>query len=222
MKMDQKLGDMLKSGPKPTCSGGITEVQTGLNIQPSHGQSFFGSKAASGVGIGNFEEIGPLDKFLKPRNSTWLTKADLLFVDNPVGSGYSYVEDRNLLVKSDDEAATDLTTLLIEIFNKNETLQKKSYGGKFAVTLGLSALRAIDSGKLKLKLGGALALGDTWISPEDFVFSWGPLLKDVSRLDNNGLVKANSYPDTELQSNPDPDFSNPDTEPDPDPDPDPV
>ncbi|XP_057804783.1 LOW QUALITY PROTEIN: serine carboxypeptidase-like 51 [Salvia miltiorrhiza] len=157
-----------------------------------------GGPGASGVGIGNFEEVGPLDTYLKPRNSTWLTKADLLFVDNPVGTGYSFVEDLELLVKTDYEAAQDLTTLLIEIFNRNETLQKsplyivaESYGGKYAVTLGLSALKAIQAGKLKLKLGG-IALGDTWISPEDFVFSWGPLLKDVSRLDNNGFKKSNS------------------------------
>ncbi|KAL2511171.1 Serine carboxypeptidase-like 51 [Abeliophyllum distichum] len=157
-----------------------------------------GGPGASGVGIGNFEEVGPLDTFLKPRNSTWLRKADLLFVDNPVGTGYSFVEDKNLLVKTDDEAANDLTTLLIEIFNRNESLQKsplyvvaESYGGKYAVTLGLSALKAIEAGKLKLKFGG-IALGDTWISPEDFVFSWGPLLKDVSRLDNNGALKSDS------------------------------
>ncbi|KAL0370133.1 UNVERIFIED_CONTAM: Serine carboxypeptidase-like 51 [Sesamum angustifolium] len=157
-----------------------------------------GGPGASGVGIGNFEEIGPLDTYLKPRNSTWLRKADLLFVDNPVGTGYSFVEEPNLVVKTDDEAAADLTTLLIEVFNRNESLQKsplyivaESYGGKYAVTLGLSALRAIQAGKLKLKLGG-IALGDSWISPEDFVFSWGPLLKDVSRLDNNGLLKSNS------------------------------
>ncbi|KAK6163456.1 hypothetical protein DH2020_000320 [Rehmannia glutinosa] len=155
-------------------------------------------EGASGVGIGNFEEVGPLDTFLKPRNSTWLNKADLLFVDNPVGTGYSFVEDPKLLVKTDDEAANDLTTLLIEVFNRNETLKNsplyivaESYGGKYAVTLGLSALKAIEAGKLKLKLGG-IALGDTWISPEDFVFSWGPLLKDISRLDNNGLIKSNS------------------------------
>ncbi|XP_038706378.1 serine carboxypeptidase-like 51 [Tripterygium wilfordii] len=157
-----------------------------------------GGPGASGVGIGNFEEVGPLDTSLKPRNSTWLQKSDLLFVDNPVGTGYSYVEDTSLFVKTDDEAATDLTKLLENLFNKNDNLQKsplyivaESYGGKFAVTLGLSALKAIESGKLKLKLGG-VALGDTWISPEDFVFSWGPLLKDVSRLDNNGVKKSNS------------------------------
>ncbi|KAJ4977543.1 hypothetical protein NE237_008323 [Protea cynaroides] len=157
-----------------------------------------GGPGASGVGIGNFQEIGPLDTDLKPRNSTWLRLADLLFVDNPVGTGFSFVEDKAQLVKTDEEAATDLTTLLKELFNGDQNLQKsplyivaESYGGKFAVTLALSALKAIEAGELKLKLGG-VALGDTWISPEDFVFSWGPLLKDLSRLDNNGFEKSNS------------------------------
>lgn len=73
------------------------------------------------------------------------------------------MEDANaeLFVKTDVEAATDLTTLLIELFNKDEKLQKsplfivaESYGGKFAVTLGLSALQAIQDKKLKLQFGG--------------------------------------------------------------------
>ncbi|XP_058076842.1 serine carboxypeptidase-like 51 [Magnolia sinica] len=157
-----------------------------------------GGPGASGVGIGNFEEIGPLDVDLKPRNSTWLQKADLLFVDNPVGTGFSFVEDESLVVKTDEEAATDLTTLLKELFNKITSLQKshffivaESYGGKFAVTLGLSVVKAVEDGQLKLNLGGVV-LGDSWISPEDFVFSWGPLLKDVSRLDENGASGSNS------------------------------
>ncbi|KAK1261218.1 Serine carboxypeptidase-like 51 [Acorus gramineus] len=157
-----------------------------------------GGPGASGVGIGNFQEVGPLDTDLKPRNSTWLQKADLLFVDNPVGTGYSYVEDEKLCVKTDEEAATDLTTLLKALFNGNANLQKsplyliaESYGGKYAVTLGLSIVDAVQKGELKLKLGG-VALGDSWISPEDFVFSWGPLLRDVSRLDSNGADKSNS------------------------------
>ncbi|XP_021843789.2 serine carboxypeptidase-like 51 isoform X2 [Spinacia oleracea] len=157
-----------------------------------------GGPGASGTGIGNFQEVGPLDTNLNPRNSTWLKKADLLFVDNPVGTGYSFVEDDKLVVKSDEEAGDDLTSLLKGLFNKNVELQKsplyivaESYGGKFAVTLGLAAHKAILSGQLKLKLGG-IALGDSWISPEDFVFSWGPLLKDVSRLDDDGFQQANS------------------------------
>ncbi|KVI07988.1 Peptidase S10, serine carboxypeptidase [Cynara cardunculus var. scolymus] len=121
-----------------------------------------GGPGGSGVGFGNFGEIGPLDVNLKPRNSTWLQKADILFVDSPVGTGFSYVEDDNLFVTTDIEAATDLTTLLKTIYNISPSRQK------------------------------SVALGDSWISPEDFVLSWGPLLKDVSRMDDVGLNKSNS------------------------------
>ncbi|KAI3799341.1 hypothetical protein L1987_34634 [Smallanthus sonchifolius] len=148
---------------------------------------------------GNFTEVGPLDDSLKQRNSTWLKKADLLFVDTPVGTGFSFVEDKELLVKTDEEAARDLTTLLIKVFNKNRTLQKsplyivsQSYGGKHAVTVGLSVVRAIKARKLKLKLGG-IALGNGWISPIDFVAIWAPLLKDLSRIDNSGLKKSERW-----------------------------
>ncbi|XP_042447643.1 serine carboxypeptidase-like 51 isoform X1 [Zingiber officinale] len=157
-----------------------------------------GGPGASGVAIGNFEEVGPLDANLKPRKSTWLQKADLLFVDNPVGTGFSYVQDESLFVKTDVEAATDLTTLLKKLYNGNATWQKsplfvvaESYGGKFAVTVGLAIFKAIKAGELKLKFGG-VALGDSWISPEDYVFSWGPLLKDVSRLDEKSADESNN------------------------------
>ncbi|URE27500.1 signal peptide peptidase-like [Musa troglodytarum] len=157
-----------------------------------------GGPGGSGVAIGNFQEIGPLDTDLKPRNSTWLQKADLLFVDNPVGTGFSYVEDESLLVKTDVVAAVDLTSLLKKLYDQNKSWQKsplfivaESYGGKFAATVGLSIHKAIKAGELKLKLGG-VALADSWMSPEDYVFSWGPLLRDVSRLDIKDAEKSNA------------------------------
>uniref|UniRef100_A0A0E0D1M3 Carboxypeptidase n=1 Tax=Oryza meridionalis TaxID=40149 RepID=A0A0E0D1M3_9ORYZ len=156
-----------------------------------------GGPGASGVGLGNFLEVGPLDGDLKPRGSTWLQKADLIFVDNPVGTGYSYVEDDALLVTTDGEAAADLVALLRALAAKEvPSLQSsplflvaESYGGKYAATLGVSLARAIRSGDLKLTLGG-VALGDSWISPEDFALSYGPLLRQVSRLDSNGADSA--------------------------------
>lgn len=57
-----------------------------------------GGPGASGTGYGNFAEMGPLDWNLQPRNSTWLNApVNLLFVDSPVGAGFSYVDD----IKSD-------------------------------------------------------------------------------------------------------------------------
>ena len=54
-----------------------------------------GGPGGSSTGFGNFEELGPLTVELKPRNTTWLQAANVLFVDNPVGSGYSYVTDKD-------------------------------------------------------------------------------------------------------------------------------
>jgi len=44
------------------------------------------SPGGSSTGFGNFEEIGPLDVSLQPRNTSWVTLTNVLFVDNPVGT----------------------------------------------------------------------------------------------------------------------------------------
>lgn len=58
---------------------------------------FQGGPGSSSTGFGNFEEIGPLDVNLEVRNTTWIKAANVLFVDNPVGCGYSYVLDKKAL-----------------------------------------------------------------------------------------------------------------------------
>eukprot|EP01018_Ginkgo_biloba_P021550 Gb_21565 [translate_table: standard] len=157
-----------------------------------------GGPGASSVGIGDFEEIGPLDTQLKPRQSTWLQKADLLFVDSPVGTGFSYVENSTLLANTDAAVTEDLLSFFKELFNTNSSLQKspvfivgESYGGKHASMIGLALSKVIAAGQLKVNLGGVF-LGDSWISPVDYVLSWGPLLKDVSRLETPDEDNANS------------------------------
>ncbi|CAN6306378.1 unnamed protein product [Urochloa humidicola] len=160
------------------------------------------SQGASGVGLGNFQEIGPLDVDLKPRNSTWLQKADLIFLDNPVGTGYSYVENSSLFVTTDWEQAADATTVLKALVKEIPTLQSsplflvaESYGGKYAATLGVSVARAARAGELNVTLAG-VALGDSWISPEDFTLAYTPLLLAVSRLDDNAGDEANKKAET--------------------------
>jgi serine carboxypeptidase 1 len=83
--------------------------------------------------------------------------------DNPVGTGFSYVEggDKSLLAQTDAKAASDLTALLVKLYRDNKRLQgsplyivAESYGGKFAVTTALVALKAIANGQLNAKLGG--------------------------------------------------------------------
>ena len=81
--------------------------------------------------------------------------------DNPVGVGYSYVEDDSLLVTTDWQQAADATTLLKALVREVPTLQSsplflvaESYGGKYAATLGASVARAVRAGELRVTLGG--------------------------------------------------------------------
>jgi serine carboxypeptidase 1 len=102
----------------------------------------------------------------------------LWWQDNPVGVGYSYAEDPSLLVKTDWEAAADATALVKSLATQVPALQQgsplflvaESYGGKYAATLGVSLAKAIRAGELNLTLGG-VALGDSFVSPEDFTVS---------------------------------------------------
>lgn len=92
-----------------------------------------------------------------------------------MGTGYSFVEDESLFVKSDWEAATDLTTLMKNLCHEQAPswqnsplfIVAESYGGKFAVTAGLSIAEAIRAGELKLNLGGtSLTLSSSSTFPE--------------------------------------------------------
>uniref|UniRef100_A0A804R6A4 Carboxypeptidase n=1 Tax=Zea mays TaxID=4577 RepID=A0A804R6A4_MAIZE len=85
--------------------------------------------------------------------------------DNPVGVGYSYVEDDSLLVTTDWEQAADATALLKALAKEVPTLQgsplflvAESYGGKYAATLGVSVARAVRAGELKVTLAGRVQL----------------------------------------------------------------
>ncbi|KAG2571198.1 serine carboxypeptidase-like 51 isoform X2 [Panicum virgatum] len=157
-----------------------------------------GGPGGSASGRGNFLEIGPLDLNMNPRNFTWLSVADIIFVDSPVGVGFSYADDPSALVKTDSQTVVDLVGVIKVLLKKLSTLKSsplflvgESYGGKIAAMVGVSLSRAIRNGTIiNLKLGGVV-IGDGWISPEDYALSYAQLLHDVSRLNDNAVGDVN-------------------------------
>lgn len=157
-----------------------------------------GGPGGSSAGFGNFMEIGPLDVNLNNRTYSWVNYANVLFVDNPVGSGFSYVNDTKLLCKNNSQITADLITMMSQFLDKVPEFQdvplyifSESYGGKMAAQFTLRLYKKIMTKKIKCNLKG-VSLGDSWISPEDSVLTWAPYLFSTSLIDNAGFAAINA------------------------------
>jgi serine carboxypeptidase 1 len=151
-----------------------------------------GGPGASGCGIGNFEEIGPLDINLVERNTTWVKEANVLFIDNPVGSGYSYVDNPALFTTDVQQITDDLLTFIrafMASYPEFKTIPLyvfgQSYGGKMGAHFCRQLYNEIQAGTAEVNLIG-FAMGNSWISPIDSTMTWGPLLYQMSLVDQEG------------------------------------
>ncbi|XP_013392846.1 retinoid-inducible serine carboxypeptidase [Lingula anatina] len=156
-----------------------------------------GGPGGSSTGFGNFGEIGPLDVNQNPRRTTWLSKVSLLFIDNPVGAGFSYVTDDSAYTTNNDMIAADLLTVLMAFLKELPDFRTipffifcESYGGKMTAGFSLALQKAIIARQIDCNFKG-FALGDSWISPWDSTFTWGPYLKATSLIDEHGLQLIN-------------------------------
>lgn len=150
-----------------------------------------GGPGGSSTGFGNFELIGPLDDNFEIRKSSWIEHANLLFIDSPVGTGYSYVTREDRFATTNEQIAEDLVVTLQHIYQTLPSFEEsplyifsESYGGKMAVALTMALDKAIQRNQIRVQLKG-IALGDPWISPADSVASWPSYLRAMSLLDEH-------------------------------------
>ncbi|XP_068632816.1 retinoid-inducible serine carboxypeptidase-like [Battus philenor] len=152
-----------------------------------------GGVGASSTGEAIFDMIGPLTIDLQERNETWIKSVNLMFVDSPVGTGYSYVEDTKLLTKTSAEIVSDLMVFLRGFYRSNPEFEAVpvylygySYSAKIAVDLAIELNKAVKEGTMKSNLVG-LVMASTWNSPVDAVLSWPPLLKAIALVEDDGF-----------------------------------
>lgn len=144
-----------------------------------------GGPGAASTGFGNFAELGPLDYNLNERDYTWVKDANVIFVDNPVGTGWSYVDSSSALTTTNKQIADDLVQLMrgfYEDFPEFQTvpfyITAESYGGKMTAEFALELDKAIKEGSIESNFIG-VGLGDSWVSPLDSVLTWAPYLLQI-------------------------------------------
>jgi len=147
-------------------------------------------------------EIGPVDACdgtAKPRTYAWNKLVNLILVDNPVGTGFSFTKHAAGYARNEDQIAAQLITVFKSIFAKYPQLQQnsfyifaESYGGKMAANAGVALMNAISQGTIKCNFKG-VGLGDSWISPYDSVASYGAFLESVGHLNPTERVASDKY-----------------------------
>lgn len=120
---------------------------------------------------GNFYEFGPWrtapDLQLHRNEAPWNARFGLLFVDNPVGSGFSIAEKDEDIPTDQDQIAAHLWAALNLFYNAHASSQLRplyiageSYGGKYVPALGHYIMRQNDlqahDGKSSFRLSGLL------------------------------------------------------------------
>ncbi|PBC32839.1 Retinoid-inducible serine carboxypeptidase [Apis cerana cerana] len=154
-----------------------------------------GGPGASSTSYGNFEELGPLDADLNPRSFSWVKDYNVLFIDNPIGTGFSYTTLSSGYAKTNIEIARDLVECMKGFLKALPKFQDvptyittESYGGKMGAEFALQWYKAQQKRTIKSNLKG-VALGDAWISPVDSVITWAPFLLATGMVDTEGYKK---------------------------------
>jgi len=126
--------------------------------------------------IALFYENGPYsindDLSLKINPYSWNTFANLLYVDQPVGTGFSYADHVEDYVVDETQIANDMYTFLLEFFQMYPQYAEldfyitgESYAGHYIPAIAYRIVTGNQNDtKFQIKLKG-VAIGNGWVDP---------------------------------------------------------
>ena len=124
---------------------------------------------------GLFAENGPFDVDadlnLVTRNFSWSNTHNLLYIDNPTGTGFSFTDDEAGYARSEDDVARDLYSALTQFFTAFEMFRDndfyvsgESYAGKYLPAIVHKIHVENPTAELKINVKG-MAIGDGFVDP---------------------------------------------------------
>ena len=176
-----------------------------------------------------FTEMGPFyvesdGLTLTPRQSSWNKKYSMIFIDNPVGAGFSYTTSTTgYCTDTKVEVSSQLYELMQQFYQvfpeqlKNDLyITGESYAGKYVPGLAakihqenIALQRKTDGdphlrggewtgilgGNVRIPLAG-LAIGDGWTDPYSQLSAYPSMMFDISAADSTERAIVQEYVDT--------------------------
>lgn len=148
---------------------------------------------------GLFTENGPFwvdsDMKVHPRNYSWHLNHHLIYIDNPVGTGFSFTMDEEGYSTNEQQVGANLLDLLRQFFvifphlkDRKLFVAGESYGGKYVVAVSHAIHRNNQKNStFKVNLQG-LAIGNGLCDPFHQLV-YGDYLYQLGLIDSNGRDK---------------------------------
>lgn len=152
--------------------------------------------------FGLFMENGPFqvtkNKTLKMRKYSWNISHNLIYIDNPVGTGFSFTNDDQGYAVNETDVGRDVYTALVQFFQLFPELQTndffvtgESYAGKYVPAVSHAIKDFNIKAKLKINLKG-LAIGNGLTDPGNQLM-YGDYLYQLGLIDLNGRDAFHMY-----------------------------
>ncbi|XP_073986335.1 venom serine carboxypeptidase-like [Rhodnius prolixus] len=159
-----------------------------------------GGPGASSL-FGLFNEIGPfyvkLHRGLKMRQYYWSQVVNVIFIDNPVGTGFSFTENNAGYAVNEDAVAKDLYSAVYQFFqlfpqyqNNDFYIAGESYAGKYVPSLANEIDKNNPKASLKINLKG-ISIGNGLCDPITMM-NYGVYLYQIGLLDINAKAEVDT------------------------------
>nr|XP_015212615.1 PREDICTED: probable serine carboxypeptidase CPVL isoform X2 [Lepisosteus oculatus] len=143
--------------------------------------------------FGLFVEHGPYVVYknltVGIRSFPWTDKYSMLYIDNPVGTGFSFTDDDKGFARNQDDVGRDLYSALTQFFQIYWEYQKndfyatgESYAGKYVPAIGYYIHTHNPSAKVKINFKGVM-IGDGLCDPEMMLGGYAEFLYQTGIVD---------------------------------------
>ncbi|KAJ2943031.1 hypothetical protein O0L34_g15223 [Tuta absoluta] len=138
---------------------------------------------------------------IKYREYNWARQNHVVYIDNPVGVGFSFTNDSRGYCTNQTQVGEHLYTTLSQFFAMFPELQAnplfisgQSYGGKYVPALAYTIHKKNPTASVKMNLK-VLHIGNAWIDPEHQVGFYNQILYHLGFLDSSQRQTVKEYED---------------------------